>query len=84
MIADCGWARRVESKGQVLCRIFQILGTQPAAKPPPLEPAKPKCPCCGQEMTLLLVIPRPPRWMGPSRAPPIHSTSAAARTTATG
>jgi len=69
---------------QKFARLHQILGTQPAAKPPPLEPAKPKCPCCGQEMTLLLVIPRPPRWMGPSRAPPIHSTCAAARTTATG
>jgi len=69
---------------QKFARLHQILGTQPAPKPPPLEPAKPKCPCCGKEMTLLLVIPRLPRWMGPSRAPPIHSTCAAARTTATG
>ena len=69
---------------QKFARLHQILGTQPAPKPPPLEPAKPQCPCCGQEMTLLLVIPRPPRWMGPSRAPPPNSTCAAARTTATG
>jgi hypothetical protein len=69
---------------QKFARLHQILGTQPALKPPPLEPAKPKCPCCDQEMTLLLVIPRPPRWMGPSRAPPPNSTCAAARTTATG
>lgn len=69
---------------QKFARLHQILGTQPAPKPPPLEPAKPKCPCCGKEMTLLLVIPRPPRWMGPSRAPPIHSTRDAAITTATG
>jgi hypothetical protein len=66
---------------QKFARLHQILGTQPAPKPPPLEPAKPKCPCCGQEMTLLLVIPRPPRWMGSSRAPPPNSTCAAARTT---
>lgn len=73
-----------------LARLHQILGTQPAPKPLPLASPKPKCPCCGQEMTLLLVIPRPPRGrsldacaprrLRPSRAPPPNSTRAAAST----
>ena len=52
-------------------RIHQILGTQPAPKPPPLEAPAPQCPCCGRPMTLLCVIRRMPRWSGPSRAPPL-------------
>ena len=63
-------------------RLHQILGTKsgepratrPAPKPPPLEPPAPKCPCCGNPMTLLRLIQRPPRWMRPSRAPPISAT----------
>ncbi len=71
-------------------RLHRILGTRPAPKPPPLEPPKPVCPCCGNEMTLLQIIRRPPRWMRrmrPARAPPpwqhppdehaIHSTPSA-------
>lgn len=67
-----------------LARLHQILGTRPAPRPPPLEPPAPACPCCGQPMTLLLVIPRPPRWLRPSRGPPIPSPRAAAMPTATG
>lgn len=57
-------------------RLHQILGSTPALKPPPLEPPKPKCPCCGKEMPLLRIIQRPARWMTwpmvtrPTRAPP--------------
>ena len=55
-----------------LARVHQILGTQPAPRPAPLETPKPKCPCCGKDMILLRVIPRLPRaWLHiPSRAPP--------------
>jgi len=67
-----------------LARLHQILGTRPAPKPAPIEPPKPRCPCCGQEMTLLLVIPRPPRRPGPSRGPPLHRLRAATLSTATG
>jgi hypothetical protein len=42
-------------------RLHQILGTKPTPKPPPLDPHKPVCPCCGKEMTLLRLIKRPPR-----------------------
>jgi len=53
-------------------RLHQILGTRPAPKPAPLEPPKPKCPCCGQDMTRLRIIrPLPREWLTlPARAPP--------------
>ena len=58
-----------------LARLHQILRTQPAPKPPPSDPPKPICPCCGKEMILLRVIPRPSRrnWL-PGRAPPPSAT----------
>lgn len=55
-------------------RLHQILGTTPAPKAPRLEAPAPKCPCCGKPMTLLYVIQRPPRWMEPSRGPPLLAT----------
>ena len=64
-------------------RLHRILGTRPAPKPRPTPPPAPTCPCCGKAMTLLCIIPRPPRgWhpraetprpagtTGTSRAPP--------------
>ncbi len=51
-------------------RVHQILGSKPAPKPAALVVHKPKCPCCGKEMTLLRVIERAPRWMIGARSPP--------------
>ncbi len=53
-------------------RLHDILGTQPTPKPAPLEPPKPKCPCCGKDMELLRIIrPLPREWLTlPARAPP--------------
>jgi len=46
-----------------LKRVHDILGTQPAPQPAPLETPKPKCPCCGKDMVLFKILPRLPRWM---------------------
>ena len=55
-------------------RLHQILGSTPAPKPKALEVPKPKCPCCGKEMTLLRTIQRPPHEIFDARAPPTLPT----------
>lgn len=58
-------------------RLHHILGTRPAAKPAAIPAAKPKCPCCGNDMVLLRLIPPLPRaWLHlPARAPPPASSA---------
>ena len=43
-----------------LQRVREILQTPAPAKPAPLAPPKPKCPCCGRDMLPHREIPRPP------------------------
>ncbi len=45
-----------------LQRVQQILGQRAKAKPEKLEAPKPKCPCCGQDMTWQRKLERPPPW----------------------